>query len=255
MKWSRLAALTLCYAVIAPIGAPADDPPKPTPPVKAKKRPRVAPQDWSKFRYRGITIDVSALADYENPESNIASLRRQIDIVADVKTRPEIADFFLKVTTTLGPVPGGGPGFCSGRFVVMTPEVIPPDRVVLLHEFLHAWHGTLKPEAQRELTKYHQQALHAYGLAPTEYFLTNVGEFFAVTASIYLHGQIPRPPATRQAIQRAQPEYYRFLASLFDPKSAAEQGPAPNALPPSRSPGPQSATNPAADQSNRRTNP
>jgi hypothetical protein len=45
--------------------------------------------------------------------------------------------------------------------------------------------------------------------------LKNPAEFFAMTASAFLHGSIARPPYTRETVIRTQPVYARYLAQLF----------------------------------------
>ena len=42
-----------------------------------------------------------------------------------------------------------------------------------------------------------------------------VQEFFAVTASLYLWGNVDRPPNTREKLKAAQPVYYAWLGQLF----------------------------------------
>ena len=220
---TRLALLALlCFTLPVPAPAPADDPPagsqtraRPGARAKARARPGQA-EAIPKFRYRGMTIDVAALWGTDELESVLPSLRRQIDITVDARVKPEIAEFFRSIPVALGPVPGGGPGFCDGRSVVMTAAPLPADRVVLLHELMHAYHHKLTTAQHRSVVRFHREAAQAYSLPTTEYFLTNVNEFFAVTASIHAHGSIPRAPGSREAIRAAQPEYARLLAEIFD---------------------------------------
>jgi hypothetical protein len=40
-------------------------------------------------------------------------------------------------------------------------------------------------------------------------------EFFAVTASLYLWGNVDRPPNTRAVLRARQPVYYRWLGDEF----------------------------------------
>jgi len=53
------------------------------------------------------------------------------------------------------------------------------------------------------------------GVERAAYVLKNVQEFFAITASLYLWGNVDRPPATRDKLKAAQPVYYAWLGQLF----------------------------------------
>jgi hypothetical protein len=58
------------------------------------------------------------------------------------------------------------------------------------------------------------------------YMLKNAAEFFAMTASAYLHGSVARPPYSREALMRAQPIYAQYLGRLFgsEPAPASVSG-------------------------------
>jgi hypothetical protein len=45
--------------------------------------------------------------------------------------------------------------------------------------------------------------------------LKNVQEFFAVTASLYLWGNVDRPPHDRKTLRDKQPIYYQWLGDQF----------------------------------------
>jgi hypothetical protein len=45
--------------------------------------------------------------------------------------------------------------------------------------------------------------------------LKNVQEFFAVTASLYLWGNVDRPPHDRKTLHDKQPVYYQWLGDQF----------------------------------------
>ena len=48
--------------------------------------------------------------------------------------------------------------------------------------------------------------------------MSNLGEFFAVTASLYLWGKVARPPHDRETLRAKQPYYYAWLGELFGVK-------------------------------------
>jgi len=215
MNLIRLASLALIIGSV-PSVIPANDPPH----NPAQAKPKAA-DEGSKFRYRGLTIDVGALADSPDRDSSIAALRNQIDMVVDAKVKPEVANFFLTVPVELGFVPDGQLGVCRDHSVFLTSEPIPVDRGVLIHELTHAYHQMkLTDDHKRQVTRFHKEATRSYGLSSNEYFLSNESEFFAVTASISLRGRSSRLPHTRQILKAVQPDYYKLLGAMFDPKPA-----------------------------------
>ena len=112
-------------------------------------------------------------------------------------------------------------GVYDGSAVVLTTDPIHPDRGVLIHELLHAYHDRkMDMEAKKRVTAYYEEAPRAYNLPRTEYAMSNEQEFFAVTGSIYLRGTSSRKPHDRTTIRATQPEYYKFLGELFDPEPA-----------------------------------
>jgi hypothetical protein len=100
------------------------------------------------------------------------------------------------------------------------------DDPILLHEFLHAYHGKLMPNGfdNKGIKGYFTYA-KAKSLLPTDtYALKNDKEFFAVTASIFLAGkESVHEPKTRAALKEKLPDYYKFLVELFgfDPDAPA----------------------------------
>jgi hypothetical protein len=54
------------------------------------------------------------------------------------------------------------------------------------------------------------------GYPPDAYVLKNLQEFFAVTGSLYLWGNVDRPPPNNRAtLHDKQPVYYQWLGDLF----------------------------------------
>jgi hypothetical protein len=89
------------------------------------------------------------------------------------------------------------------------------NRPVMLHELLHAYHNLVMPQGYKNsgiLLQYN--AAKSGNLYPENaYLLTNAREFFAVTASVFLHGE--DGSITRAMIREKQPDYYRYLVWLF----------------------------------------
>lgn len=170
------------------------------------------------LNYRGFTIDVSLVIgdpDFADVED---SVKHQIDVVADCGAKPEIIDFFRGRRITLRHMTGDELGrYVPGRGVLMDATPQPPEKPILLHELLHAFHALWMPEGFRNayILRFYYNAKHGRRYPAKAYVLSNAKEFFAVTASIYLWGDADRPPYTRDRLREAQPEYYRWLGQLF----------------------------------------
>lgn len=101
-----------------------------------------------------------------------------------------------------------------------------PKEPVVLHEMLHAFHDQVLPDGNGN-----KGVLFYYGSAKSKqlypadaYLMRNQMEFFAVTASIFLYGKdSANEPFKRATLKEKQPDYYRYLVSLFefDPDRAA----------------------------------
>jgi hypothetical protein len=176
-------------------------------------------QDAATLSYRGFTVDVTAaqgapdLADVEK------SLKHQIDITADCGTTPKIMDFFKSQTIFVKPGQGDGGGRFSSKVkgVAVDAAVEAPEKPVVLHEMLHAYHWWVLPDGFKnaEIEQFYERARDGDFYPPDAYVLKNVQEFFAVTASLYLWGNVDRPPHDRKTLHDKQPVYYQWLGDLF----------------------------------------
>jgi hypothetical protein len=107
---------------------------------------------------------------------------------------------------------------------------------VMLHEFLHAYHGKLMPQGFDNLgiRAFFADATSKNVFGKEEYALRNPQEFFAVTASIFLAGKESiHEPHTRAQLKEKLPKYYKYLVELFGfdpdgttPVASAPQSPA-----------------------------
>ena len=125
----------------------------------------------------------------------------------------------------------GGGSHCSGGSEVVLGSLQPNDeRPVLLHEYMHVLEYRTFPGGFRNPTmlRFYEQA-REHGLYPPDsYMMSNPAEFFAVTASCYLHCTVARDPYTRATIQERQPDYFAYLSRLFGPRlDAASAVPSP----------------------------
>lgn len=169
--------------------------------------------------YRDFSIDLSEARDAPNLEAIQASLRHQIDIVADCGAKGEILDFFKSQLIFVRPGMGDGGGrFGAGSTGVSVDVAVDaPEKPVLLHELLHAFHYRVLPQgvANPDIITFYQRAKDGAFYPSDAYVLKNVQEFFAITASLYLWGNVDRPPHNRATLREKQPVYYKWLGDLF----------------------------------------
>ena len=171
------------------------------------------------FTYRGFRVDATAAQSAPNLPAVITSLKHQIDIVADCGAAPKIIDFFKSQPIVLKPgsTDGGGHFNANVKGVTLDIAVDPPEKPVALHEMLHAYHFLVLPQATQnpDVLLYYQRARDGGFYPPDAYMLKNEREFFAVTGSLYLWGNVDRPPHDRKTLHDNQPVYYKWLGDLF----------------------------------------
>jgi hypothetical protein len=161
--------------------------------------------------YGGFGIDFS-LAPEATRAAALASLRAQIDLVNSLKIRPDILDWFRSMPLVVDPSITGPGEFRSGRLALKDVET-PADNPLLLHELLHGWHFQKMPGRRRntEILAFYDQARASGAFPARSYMLSNVVEFFAMTASVALWGRVARPPRTRERLREVMPVYYDWL--------------------------------------------
>lgn len=171
------------------------------------------------FSYRGFTVDVTGAATAPNLAAIESSLKHQIDITADCGASAATMAFFRSQEIFVVPGQGDGGGhFSAGsKGVSVDPVVDAPEKPVVLHELLHAYHYRVLPNAfeNADVLRFYGRAKEDALYPEDSYVLKNVREFFAVTASLYLWGNVDRPPHTRANLQEKQPVYYKWLGDLF----------------------------------------
>jgi hypothetical protein len=170
------------------------------------------------FLYRGFALDVSAVSNFANIEN---SVEHQLDIVADSGVKPEIEGFFRAQKFAFRP------GLIEERHTpgVFDPEIgieldavmMAPQKPIVLHELLHAFHAYILPGGIKnpDVLFHYNRAMNSHLYPANEYVLKNAKEFFAVTASLYLWGNVDREPHTRENLRARQPSYYQWLGQLF----------------------------------------
>ncbi|MCP3384998.1 MULTISPECIES: hypothetical protein [unclassified Bradyrhizobium] len=176
-------------------------------------------QSGPTFTYRGITVDTSAAQSQPDIKDVVTSLKHQIDIVVECGAKPEIMTFFKSQPVSVKPGQGDGGGHFSSKVqgVTVDAAVVAPEKPVLLHELLHAYHFRVLPGALQnpDLVRFYGIARQNELYPPDSYVLKNVQEFFAVTGSLYLWGNVDRPPNNRATLHEKQPVYYQWLGDLF----------------------------------------
>jgi hypothetical protein len=127
--------------------------------------------------------------------------------------------------------------FGSDSGVVMVRPLLTSEEQnpVMLHELLHAFHAQIMPQGfQNEGVLFHYNLAKTNKLYPEDkYLMKNEREFFAVTASIFLHGKdTAHDPFTRANLKEKQPAYYKYLVGLFefDPESVPSASPVASAF-------------------------
>lgn len=174
------------------------------------------------FKYKGMEMDISSLQAVPNREAILDGLRGQIDIVDQATTDPALKAFLKSVPLIIVAPPNTG----SDRYSASTKSVefrslsYSPGKPVILHELMHAYHDQKLPDgfANAEIKKLYEQARSSGQFPAKSYMLTNPREYFAMMASVYLHGSAERDPFTRQAIKEKQPDCYRWLVKEFGPR-------------------------------------
>jgi hypothetical protein len=171
------------------------------------------------FDYRGFHVDLSGARGTMPDVKMIDAVKRQIDIVEQVKLKPGVVAFMRSVKVWANPKKTGlGPGHYSHKTGIdLQMAQLDPKKPILLHELLHAFHDQQLPNgfANADVEKFYQRG-GAADWPKDSYMMSNAHEFFAVTASVYLYGDIPRPPESRKQLRDKQPQYYQWLAELFD---------------------------------------
>jgi hypothetical protein len=171
------------------------------------------------FDYRGFHVDLSGASGTMPDAKMIAAIKRQIDMVEQVKLKPQVVAFMRTINIWANPNKTmTGPGHYGRKTGVdLRMALLDPNKPILLHELLHAFHDQQLPNgfANVDIEKFYERGQSA-GWPPDSYMMSNHREFFATTASVYLFGDIPRPPESRKQLRTKQPHYYQWLADLFD---------------------------------------
>lgn len=149
-----------------------------------------------------------------------ASLEAQIRLVEALPISAEAMAFFRGETIHVDRE--AGTRTRAGRGVYWAREVVPADNPVLLHELIHRWQIARMPGGQQnsDVHRFYRAALSSGRWPARSYMLSNAFEFFAMCASVVLHGRAARPPFTRAAAKAAMPDVHAFIVAEFGLRSA-----------------------------------
>jgi hypothetical protein len=155
------------------------------------------------------------------PHEVISALKRQLEICDKAPVSARLHAFFKSMPIILVPAQPGQPARYGNGRVIMFAREFARNKPILLHEMLHGVHNQLIPNGveNQDIYNFYLKAKELFTEQDPDnaedYFLKNQKEFFAVTGSIYLFGDIPRPPYSIKNIQRVMPGYVTYLQNLF----------------------------------------
>lgn len=212
--WHVVSALTVA-GTLAAHGGPAH------------AAPRHAPAGTIRFddggeSYRGYRISMAP----DVPNAEIGQLRQaaehQVDLVEATGLNEGTKAFLRRFPVVVRSGSGEGSHYSGGDSVTIAVDDPKDARPILLHEYMHVYHFRKLPGGRDnpDILMFYGRA-KAGGFYPAgAYVLKNQGEFFAMTASVYLHGRLAREPFTRDELRQKQLVYYRYLTKLFGPAGA-----------------------------------
>jgi hypothetical protein len=171
--------------------------------------------------YHGFQIDDAA---QRLAPDVMASLGGQLDIVETVGLPPKVLEALKQTPIVVDPDLRGNPGVFAIRggvgVVYVRPIIFPSNKPILLHELLHAYHYNVLTMRNRQIENTYRRVKDS-DLFPARFqsahFLQNAKEFFAVTGTLYLFGDIQQPPFSCHALAKLGDDYLAFLAAQFGP--------------------------------------
>lgn len=185
-----------------------------------------SPPANANFTHRGFNVTMAPAGPTPLAQGTANALIEQIEIVEGSGVPPDVLAFFKTVVIVVDAELKSQPGifFAKDRigYIHLQPAALSRKRPILLHELLHAYHFF-------ELSLRNAEIQDAYAIARADvennrqyknaHFLDNPKEFFAVTASIYLSGEVQQPPFDCSGLARKYPAYMLFLERKFGKRS------------------------------------
>jgi len=178
--------------------------------------------------YHGFHIDDSAATLAPQVQ---ASLAAQLDIVEAAGLPSAVLEVMKQTPIVVDPALRGNPGIFAvrspGGAVYVQPIVFDADKPILLHELLHAYQfrvlGLERPEIVQAFRQVKGSSVFPARFQ-SSHFLENGKEFFAVTGTLFLFGDIQQPPFSCAALGKLPADYLVFLAAQFGPHNCRTAG-------------------------------
>jgi len=210
---SLLAALALFGAAPTQAAAPAFSAPALFDLLPHKPQPSLV------FAYDGFQVDASGARRTQSPEKTVLAVKAQIDLVERVRLKPDILAFMRTVPIKADPTKTGDPvRYAAGQGVLLKVKRLEPKKALLLAGLLEAYHDQKlnAVPAGADVNRFLVQAQTAHKWPKSAMMLQSDADYFGLTASTYLWGASTREPYSRQKLRQTQPDYYRWLAQMFD---------------------------------------
>ena len=173
--------------------------------------------------HRGFTIDVTEVTSAADYASVITAMKGQLDLVANVKMPAAAHAFFRTVPIVMQDITGR-PRYGAGRVVIPLRSEAPygSDRPIVLHELCHAYHDLKLADgfSNSTILGFYEQAKQSGKFPGDSYMLSTIPEYFAMMASVFLHGSAARDPFVRDSIRAKQPAMYDWLVKEFGQRAA-----------------------------------
>jgi hypothetical protein len=169
----------------------------------------------------GFRVDMTDIASAAERDSVIKAVKEQLDLVAKVKVPAATRAFFRTVPLVMQPI-SGRTRYDRVRIVIPLRSEAPYDRdhPILLHELCHAYHDAKLADGfnNAAVLALYEQAKQGGKFPAESYMLSNSAEYFAMMASVFLHGSAMREPFGRDSIRVKQPAMYAWLVKEFGPR-------------------------------------
>ena len=179
--------------------------------------PRPAPPPALAFTYRGWKIDATGSGHAQAAERTVRLVKAQLDLVEGAGLRPEVLQTLRAVPVVVSP--GLAPEAATFRppgVIEVHARQLDARKPTLLRALMLAQYGRLDSRAAADVARYRQQILARRAWPRSAEMLQDDRNFFADTATAYLYGAITREPYNRANLHKTQPDYYQWLARLFD---------------------------------------
>lgn len=177
------------------------------------------PEPGLNFSYRGWDVRAVDAARVQRADKTVRAIKAQIDIIEQLRLSPAVMAAFRAQPIYADPSIGREVGrYSADRRILLRIKRLDAKRPTLLHALLLAYQDQHLPGGfgNPDIARYRQSISGRHVWPNTAIMLQNNGEFFAETASAYLYGEITREPYTRADLIKTQPDYYQWLARLFD---------------------------------------